>query len=575
MSLSRSSFPYAVLAGTATIAAIVISQPNAIAAKSPQEIAKLANRITVQVNPSPNDPQMRSGSGFIIARHGNNYTVLTCNHVLKGKPATVRTYDGNTYPITKGQSLATGTNAIDLALLTFNSSIDYPVAKLGNSDQASVGAQIFVFGYPINKLDRKVGEDRQFEFSPGYVTSRLNNISGGYTIRYSAVTQSGMSGGPVFDIDGRVVGVHGLAEDDEASVVDEEGGQINPTSLGFIVTTKTGFNSAIPINTFLAMQKLTTSTQLPEALRVRTLTELAPLSVDQTPTTDRPVARLDQPKSAAQLYARAQSKQEQGNSSAALEDYNQVIRLDPNYASAYFQRANIRYNNGDKPGALEDYSQTIHLNPNYADAYFNRGIDRQTQGDKQGALEDFSQYIRLNPNDVFAYYNRGIIRRSLGDAHGTLEDFDQVVRLVPNNAQAYYNRAIARSLIGDREGEVQDFTEAIRLNPNYTQVYIDRALVLRREGDRQGAIEDLNQALRIEPDNAYAYYNRGLFRRDLGDRQGALEDLQKSLDLFQQKGDTSDYQKTTEVLERLKNSGSATSADSGSIPKFPSPDASK
>ncbi|MBV8886691.1 MAG: serine protease [Chroococcidiopsidaceae cyanobacterium CP_BM_RX_35] len=553
LNFSRNSFPYAV------IAAILISQPTAIAAKSPQQIAKFANTVTVQVNPSPNDPEMRSGSGFIIARHGDNYTVLTCNHVLKGKPATVRTYDGKSYPITKGQSLGTGTNAIDLALLTFNSSIDYPVANLGNSDQASVGAQIFVFGYPINKLERKVGEARQFEFSPGYVTSRLTDVSGGYSMRYSAVTQSGMSGGPVFDIDGRVIGVHGLAEDDEARVVDEEGGQINPTSLGFVVTTKTGFNSAIPINTFLALQKSA---------------ELASVSVDRTPSTDNPAARLNEPKSAAELYARAQGKQEQGASSAALNDYNQAIRLDPNYAYAYFQRANMRYDHGDKQGALEDYNQTIRLNSTYADAYFNRGVVHQSQGDKQGALEDFNQYIRLNPNDVLAYYDRGVIRRSLGDARGTLEDFDQVVRLVPNNAAAYYNRALARSFLGDKEGEIQDFTEAIRLDPNYTQVYIDRALVRRREGDREGAIADLSQALQIEPDNAYAYYNRGLFRRDMGDRQGAIEDLQKSLDLFQQKGDTSDYQKTTEVLERLKNSGGSTSTAPEFIPKLPSSDAS-
>lgn len=549
---SRDSFPYAALARTASIAAIVISQPVAIAAKSPQEIAKFANTVTVQVNPSPDDPEMRSGSGFIIARHGNNYTVLTCDHVLKGKPATVRTYDGKIYPITKGQSLGTGTNPIDLALLTFNSSIDYPVAKLGNSNQASVGAQIFVFGYPINKLERKVGEDRQFEFSPGYVTSRVNNVSGGYTMRYSAVTQAGMSGGPVFDIDGRVVGVHGLAENDEARVVDEEGGQISPTSLGFVVTTKTGFNSAIPINTFLSLQKSA---------------ELASVSVDRTPGTDNPAARLNEPKSAAELYARAQVRQEQGDGSAAINDYNQAIRLNPNYAYAYFQRANIRYDRGDKEGAIEDYSQTIRLNPTYAEAYFNRGVTRQNQGDQKGALEDFNQYLRLNPNDLFAYYDRGVIRRSLGDARGTLEDFDQVVRLAPNNAKAYYNRAIARSLLGDKAGEIQDFTEAIRLDPNYTEVYIDRALVRRREGDRQGAIEDLNQALRIEPDNAYAYYNRGLFRRDFGDRQGAIEDLQKSLDLFQQKGDDSDYQKTTEVLERLKNGTSTSSNNPESIPK--------
>lgn len=408
----QSALLHRVLLGTAATAVIAIAQSAAIA-KSPQEIAQLANAVTVQVNPSANDPRMKSGSGFIIAKHGNIYTVLTCNHVLKDQPATIRTYDGKSYPIINGQSLSTSNNAVDLALLTFTSSTEYAVAKLGDSDQAAVGAQIFVFGYPVNSLGSIVGEARNFEFSPGYVTSRPSGVSGGYTMRYSAVTQGGMSGGPVFDIDGRIVGVHGLAESDAARVVDEEGGQVSALSLGFIVTTKTGFNSAIPINTFLALQKPDKSSGL---------------SVDKSASTDNPTARLNNPKSASELYGRAQVNQQQGNKQAAINDYSQAIRLNPEYAQAYYQRGDIRYNKGDKQGAIADYSQAIHFNPNYANAYFNRGVIRQNQGDNQGALADFDQYLRLNHDDIFAYYNRGVIRRGLGDARGTFEDFDSTLR---------------------------------------------------------------------------------------------------------------------------------------------------
>jgi len=67
------------VAGTATVTAIVISQAAGFAAKSPQEIARIAIPLTVQVN-SPAG-KTESGSGVIIARQGNAYTVLTCDHV--------------------------------------------------------------------------------------------------------------------------------------------------------------------------------------------------------------------------------------------------------------------------------------------------------------------------------------------------------------------------------------------------------------------------------------------------------------------------------------------------------------
>lgn len=555
LNFSRSSFPYGVLAGTASIAAIVFAQSAAFAAKSPQEIAKLANTLTVQVNPSPNDPAQRSGSGFIIARKGNTYTVLTCDHVLQGKPATIRTSDGKSYSITNGQSLGTTSNGIDLALLTFSSSIDYQVSTLGNSEQAAVGSQIFVFGYPVNKLERKVGEARNFEFSPGYITSRPSTVSGGYAMRYTAVTQPGMSGGPVFDIDGRVVGIHGRGENDSATIVNYQGGQISSTNVGLQVATKTGFNAAIPVNTFLSMQKQT---------------RLEGVNVNKAPSTDKPAERIQNPQTAAEFAGRAQIRQERGDKSAAIDDYTQAIRLDPSYSNAYYRRAIGRYDQGDKQGAIADYNEAIRLNPNNAIAYFNRGVALYNVGNYQDAIADFSQSISFDPNDISAYYARGVARRNLKDGRGMFEDFDQIVRLAPNNAKTYFNRALARATLLDREGTVSDFTEAIRLDPRYTEAYINRAQVRRRLGDREGSIQDLTIALQIQPDNGIAYYTRGLFRRDLGDRQGALADLQAALTLFQQKGDTRSYQKAIEVMQRLQKSAGATGSNPGSNIEQPS-----
>ena len=46
---------------------------------------------------------------------------------------------------------------------------------LGDSEQVGVGTEIFVFGYPGNLVEQKLGNKRNFEFSPGYLTSRLPN----------------------------------------------------------------------------------------------------------------------------------------------------------------------------------------------------------------------------------------------------------------------------------------------------------------------------------------------------------------------------------------------------------------
>jgi serine protease Do len=129
-------------------------QQHLVFAKTPQEIAKLAESVTVQINGKTSG----SGTGFIIAKQGTTYTVLTANHVVADTKDTytIRTHTKKDYPVTRSVLLQKGQNAPDLAVVTFNSAESYPVVTLGDSEQAAVGTEIFVFGYPANPPSRKV-----------------------------------------------------------------------------------------------------------------------------------------------------------------------------------------------------------------------------------------------------------------------------------------------------------------------------------------------------------------------------------------------------------------------------------
>jgi S1-C subfamily serine protease len=209
-------------------------------AKSPKEVAKIAIPTTVQII----DSLTGGGSGVIIAKNGNTYTVLTANHVVKNVNSeyTIRTSKGKDYPVTAVESLQKSSSDPDLAIAKFQTSDEYPVAPISNSDGAEVGSGIYVSGYP---LAVQAGAEREYEFSAGSISSRRQNEAQGYTMRYTAVTRRGMSGGPVFDTSGRVVGIHGQGE--SFSTVQSESGVGGQEEL------KTGFNAAIPINTFKSL----------------------------------------------------------------------------------------------------------------------------------------------------------------------------------------------------------------------------------------------------------------------------------------------------------------------------------
>ncbi len=337
------------LLGTATVAAIVITIPTVANAKTAQQVAEIATPITVQINSNLGD-----GSGVIIAKDSNIYTVLTVNHVVQDSSIkySVRTNQEKDYQVIDVINLQTTDEEPDLAIVKFASSDTYPVATLGNSEQSVIGSQIYVFGYPAT--GGLFGTDRAPELSPGLVTSRPKTRPEGYTLRYQAVTWSGMSGGPVFDADGRVIGIHGQGEFGFAQ-----------TNSGDVAPIKTGFNAAVPINSFI--RKLSAAGINP-----------SDLILDDTPTITDPVSIVN-PQSSEALFFKGITYLDQGDAWEAIANFNRALEKEPNSPEIYFNLGIARsllVNPQEPitrgPNPIKDYTKAIELNPGYADAYYNR-----------------------------------------------------------------------------------------------------------------------------------------------------------------------------------------------------------
>ncbi len=142
-------------------------------------------------------PQSSLGSGFVI--DAENGYIITNNHVVRdAQEIRVTFHDDVTIPAT----LIGTDDKTDLAVLKVDTDKELTAVKFGDSDILRVGDWIVAIGNPFG-LGGTV--------TAGIVSARQRNINAGpYDdfIQTDASINRGNSGGPMFDLNGEVIGIN-------------------------------------------------------------------------------------------------------------------------------------------------------------------------------------------------------------------------------------------------------------------------------------------------------------------------------------------------------------------------------
>jgi serine protease Do len=165
--------------------------------------------------PQPHKITTSEGSGFFISSDGY---AMTTNHVVeRSEKIEVTTDDGSIYPA----KLVGADPKTDLALLKIEGGNEFPVARI--ADKAPrIGEWVLAVGNPFG-LGGTV--------TAGIVSARARDIFGPYNdfIQIDAPVNQGNSGGPTFDVSGKVIGVN-------SAIFSPTGGSVG---IGFAIPAET------------------------------------------------------------------------------------------------------------------------------------------------------------------------------------------------------------------------------------------------------------------------------------------------------------------------------------------------
>ncbi|MFN6241558.1 MAG: tetratricopeptide repeat protein [Microcystis sp.] len=541
------------------------------------ELETKAKGFTVRIDSS----SKANGSGVIIAKKGNIYTVLTADHVLCEKKEesqdaasepcpdhtyTVVTSDGKTRNIEKSTIIRQ--EGVDLAVFQFESLDNYPVAEIANYNP-NTGDFVFAAGFPkigqnpskwlfsggiINDKEQGLLQTRQSPLrnKQGGTLQSVASLTEGYELVYTSITFGGMSGGAVLDSQGRVIGIHGRSEG-------AGGGKI-----------QLGYSLGIPVSTFIGLQErlkvkpqlLTTAQpQVSQQQQQEIIQAITGVIVPNTNATadiwierggqlwrlrryeeaikafDEAIKQNDPKNVYLAWYGKGFALGNLGKYQPAIEALQQAINTLPkredlkNFHSSILQKQSVVYRYLENyEQALTVINQAISLVPNNPNHYNEKYVVLSELKRYDEELAAITQAINLAPRAAW-YYNRGILYYNQQKYKLALDDYNKAIELNPNYALAYYNRGNLYRRQQKYKLALDDYNQAIKINPNDAEAYNNRGNLYYDQQKYELALADYNQAIKINSDFAGAYYNRGNLYKDLQKYDLALSDYSKAIDI--------------------------------------------
>ena len=166
---------------------------------------------------------------------------------------------------------------------------------------------------------------------------------------------------------------------------------------------------------------------------------------------------------------------------------------------AYNRRGMANEATGQFNGAVNDYSQVIRLNPKVAGYYDNRMRAYKAQGLLDLALKDSDTAVAMAPGYPFVFHGRGAVHYDRGEYLQAVADYGTALAMNRADAPLLVDRGRALMKLGQPGNAVRDFSEAHEVDAAFTPALRERGLAWAQLGDADAARPDLQAALAANP----------------------------------------------------------------------------
>ena len=240
-----------------------------------------------------------------------------------------------------------------------------------------------------------------------------------------------------------------------------------------------------------------------ESLGSMITAESLPVLVEAT----RDEFRLVRIRAAASLAGQLQQIHEEKERAAvekAQQEYVESLRARPDQWSAHYNLGNFLNSQGESAAALKEYETASRYEPNSAVPLVNASLLYAQSGDLAKARTALEKALRLDPNNALAHFNLGLLLAEQQDLPAAETHFRAALKDDPQMAQAAYNLGVLLSNQQQLEEGISWLIKATRWEPQPKYGYT-LAFYLNKTGRTSDAVRQLREIISQSPSFLDAY----------------------------------------------------------------------
>ena len=146
--------------------------------------------------------------------------------------------------------------------------------------------------------------------------------------------------------------------------------------------------------------------------------------------------------------------------------------------------------------AINLYNEILKIEPNFIEAHNNLGVSFKALGEDQKAISCYEKAIQIDPNLLQAQFNLGNIFKTLGEDQKAISCYEKAIQIDPNCINAYNNLGSIFKALGEDQKAISCYEKAIQINPNYTEAHNNLAITYGESGNQEKSVKHYHQVLK-------------------------------------------------------------------------------